>query len=207
MLSIVKAAGAAGHLVAIELKQDPQRPAANLAVVIDITGRFCRRGGWRFELLKAGWADDGNSVHVKETPPGAGSLRQTPQSLLVGSRLPCQHPAMSPVFYHILHVVGMIFVFTGFGALLSTETARSAMKWHGIGLVISLITGFGLVAKLGLSYSSPGLLVKMALWLVLGFLPVLARRKVLPAPVVVVLAIITGGVLASIGFLKLGFTA
>mgnify|MGYP001627212412 CR=1 FL=1 len=114
---------------------------------------------------------------------------------------------MSPAFYHIAHLVGLIFVFAGFGALLSAETARSAMKWHGIGLVISLISGFGLVAKLGLSYSSPGLLVKMALWLVLGFLPVLARRKVLPAPVVLFIAIVIGTVLASIGYLKLGVTA
>jgi hypothetical protein len=109
---------------------------------------------------------------------------------------------MSPAFYHIAHLVGLIFVFTGFGALLSTETARSAMKWHGIGLVISLISGFGLVAKLGLSYSSPWLIVKMALWLVLGFLPVLARRKILSAQAVLLLAILTGAVLAWLGYLK-----
>jgi hypothetical protein len=109
---------------------------------------------------------------------------------------------MSPAFYHIAHLVGLIFVFTGFGALLSAETARNAMKWHGIGLVISLISGFGLVAKLGLSYSSPWLIVKMALWLVLGFLPVLARRKVLPARAVLLLAILTGTVLAWLGYLK-----
>jgi hypothetical protein len=79
------------------------------------------------------------------------------------------------------------------------------MKWHGIGLLISLVSGFGLVAKLGLSYSAPWLIVKMALWLVLGFLPVLARRKVLPAPVVLLLAIITGAVLAWLGYLKPAF--
>ena len=109
---------------------------------------------------------------------------------------------MSPAFYHIAHLVGLIFIFTGFGALLSAETARSAMKWHGIGLVISLVSGFGLVAKLGLSYASPWLIVKMALWLVLGFLPVLARRKVLPAKAVLLLAILTGAVLAWLGYLK-----
>jgi hypothetical protein len=201
-LSIVEAAGVAIHFVAVELEQDPHRPAADLAIVIDITGRLHRRWGGNFKLLKAGRADDGDSVHGDKTPVGTRLPRQTPQSLLVGDRLPCQHPVMSPAFYHIAHLVGLIFVFTGFGALLSAETARSAMKWHGIGLVISLVSGFGLVAKLGLSYSSPWLIVKMALWLVLGFLPVLARRKVLPAKAVLLLAILTGAVLAWLGYLK-----
>jgi len=112
---------------------------------------------------------------------------------------------MSPAFYHIAHLVGLILVFVGFGALLASETAKSAMKWHGIGLVISLVSGFGLVAKLGLSYTAPWVLVKMALWLVLGFLPVLARRKVLPAPAVLLIAVVIGGVLAYLGYLKPGF--
>lgn len=132
---------------------------------------------------------------------------ETTQTPLVASPHPCQHSIMSLAFYHIAHLVGLILVFIGFGALLSAESARSAMKWHGIGLVVSLISGFGLVAKHGLSYSSPGLLVKMALWLVLGFLPVLARRKVLPAPVVLVIAVVIGATLAAIGYLKLGISA
>ncbi|HCN29295.1 MAG TPA: hypothetical protein DIT64_11205 [Verrucomicrobiales bacterium] len=107
---------------------------------------------------------------------------------------------MSPAFYHIAHVVGLIFIFTGFGALLADTASRAAMKWHGIGLIISLVSGFGLVAKLQLPYTSTWLLVKMGLWLVLGFLPVLARRKVLPAGVVVLIAIVIGGGLAFLGY-------
>ncbi len=118
--------------------------------------------------------------------------------------------AMSIQTYHFLHLIGLIFVFIGFGGLLSSEGAKRAMKWHGIGLVISLISGFGMLAKMskGLPegapslYTQPWVIVKLALWLVLGFLPVLAKRRVLAAPLVVLIAAVIGAVLGYIGYFK-----
>lgn len=114
---------------------------------------------------------------------------------------------MSLPFYHYLHLIGLILVFVGFGGLLSSEGAKKAMMWHGIGLVISLISGFGMLAKLGIMSAMPTWVwVKVSLWLVLGFLPVLAKRRVIAAPVVVLLAVIVGATLAYIGYTyKLGF--
>lgn len=77
------------------------------------------------------------------------------------------------------------------------------MKWHGIGLVISLVSGFGMLAKMGIMGSMPvWVWIKIALWLVLGFLPVLAKRRVLSAPLVVLIAVIVGSVLAYLGYFK-----
>lgn len=112
--------------------------------------------------------------------------------------------------YHFLHLIGLIFVFIGFGGLLSSEGAKKAMMWHGIGLVISLVSGFGMVAKYAKLlppdapsyYTQPWVLIKFALWLVLGFLPVLAKRRVLAAPLVVLIAAVIGGVLGYIGYFK-----
>jgi hypothetical protein len=113
---------------------------------------------------------------------------------------------MSIAFYHIAHIIGLVFVFIGFGALLSSESSRSAMKWHGIGLLISLISGFGMLAKLGIFKSMPTWVwIKIGLWLVLGFLPVLARRRVVAAPVVVILAAVIAGVMGYLGYLKPAF--
>lgn len=113
---------------------------------------------------------------------------------------------MSIAFYHIAHIIGLIFVFIGFGALLSSESSRTAMKWHGIGLLISLISGFGMLAKLGIFKSMPTWVwIKIGLWLVLGFLPVLARRRVVAAPVVVILAAVIAGVMGYLGYLKPAF--
>ncbi|MCA1962768.1 MAG: hypothetical protein LDL31_02340 [Prosthecobacter sp.] len=112
---------------------------------------------------------------------------------------------MSLPFYHLLHLVGLIFVFIGFGALLNPGSRR-AMMWHGIGLLISLISGFGMLAKMGIFKSMPTWVwVKIGLWLVLGFLPMLSRRGKLPAGVVVFIAAVIGAALAWLGYLKPAF--
>jgi hypothetical protein len=111
---------------------------------------------------------------------------------------------MSPVFYHIAHLVGLILLFVGFGGLLSgdADARRSAMKFHGIGLIILLVAGFGLIAKLKLPYTSPFIIAKVVIFLVLGFLPVLARKRTLPAGTVVLIAVALGGCAAYLGYLK-----
>lgn len=110
---------------------------------------------------------------------------------------------MSLQVYHILHLVGLMFVFIGFGSLLSTEGAKSAMKWHGTGLLISLVSGFGMLAKMGIMKDMPTWVwIKIGLWLVLGFLPVLAKRRVVAAPVVVLLGVVIGITMAWLGYLK-----
>lgn len=120
---------------------------------------------------------------------------------------------MSLQTYHFLHLIGLILVFIGFGGLLSSEGAKKSMKWHGIGLIISLVSGFGMLAKYNklLPEGAPSyytyhwVWVKFALWLVLGFLPVLAKRRVLSPSVVVLIAIGVGAVLAYLGFFKPAF--
>lgn len=110
---------------------------------------------------------------------------------------------MSLQVYHILHLLGLMLVFVGFGSLLSTEGAKSAMKWHGIGLVVSLVSGFGMLAKLGIFKDMPTWVwIKIGLWLVLGFLPVLAKRRVLSAHIVVLLGVLIGVGMAWLGYLK-----
>jgi NAD/NADP transhydrogenase beta subunit len=115
---------------------------------------------------------------------------------------------MSLPFYHYLHLIGLILVFIGFGGLFSSEGAKKAMMWHGIGLVISIVSGFGMLAKLGIMGTMPvWAWIKIGLWLVLGFLPVLAKRRVIAAPLVVLIAAIVGAALAFIGYTyKTGFS-
>jgi hypothetical protein len=110
---------------------------------------------------------------------------------------------MSLQFYHYLHLIGLILVFVGYGGLLSAERAKAAMMWHGIGLLISLVSGFGMLAKMGIMGSMPlWVWIKIALWLVLGFLPVLAKKKIVSGPSVVKLAILVGAALAYLGYFK-----
>ena len=108
---------------------------------------------------------------------------------------------MSPVFYHIAHLVGLIFLFVGIGGLAGGYS-KGAMKYHGIGLLILLVAGFGLVAKLKLPYTSPFIIAKVVIFLVLGFLPSLVKCNKLPAGTAVLIAIVLGGCAAYLGYLK-----
>ncbi len=92
---------------------------------------------------------------------------------------------MDPNFYQVLHIVGISMVFLGYGALLARSMAApenvSVRKLgsitSGIGLLLVLVAGFGLVAKLGYNYSETWILVKFTIWLLLGGLIVLINRK------------------------------
>lgn len=94
---------------------------------------------------------------------------------------------MSLAAYKVLHILGMLFTFIALGGLLlasrtggeRVEDRKLAGMLHGIGLVILLVTGFGALARLGMS--NPGIWplwmwVKMVLWLVLGAALVLIKR-------------------------------
>ncbi len=110
---------------------------------------------------------------------------------------------MPPYIYHILHLVGVIFLFVGIGSLLTNNgSARPGMKFHGIGLLLLLVAGFGNMAKMQLSYSSPWVIAKIVIWVVLALLPVLARKRALQPGVIVLIAIVLGGVAAYLGYLK-----
>ena len=92
---------------------------------------------------------------------------------------------MDPNFYQVLHIVGISMVFLGYGALLARSIAapenvpvrKLGSITSGIGLLFILVAGFGLVAKLGYNYTEAWILVKFAIWLLLGGLIVLINRK------------------------------
>ena len=113
---------------------------------------------------------------------------------------------MSPATYHLLHLIGVILVFVGIGSLLSPNgNARTGAMYHGIGLLILLVAGFGLIAKLQLSYTAPFVLAKVGIWLVLGFLPVLAKKRTLNPGAIVGIATVLGCIAAVLGYLKPAF--
>ena len=92
---------------------------------------------------------------------------------------------MDPNFYQVLHIIGITMVFLGYGALLARSMAapdnvsvrKLGSTTSGIGLLLILVAGFGLISKMGYSFASPWLIVKMLIWLALGGLIVLINRK------------------------------
>jgi hypothetical protein len=94
---------------------------------------------------------------------------------------------MSYEFYKVLHIFAAFTVLMSLGGIaLHTSNGGTReyanRKWiamiHGIGLLLSLVGGFGLLARLGMMGGLPGwVLVKLCVWLALGAAPVLFYKK------------------------------
>ena len=91
----------------------------------------------------------------------------------------------SILFYKVMHLAGLFVAFMGlaglvWAALTKAEKAakRPALIFHGIGLFFALVGGFGLAARLGLVTGLPGWVhAKIAVWLLIGLLPIVVKRK------------------------------
>jgi hypothetical protein len=87
-------------------------------------------------------------------------------------------------FYQIIHLTGIFMVFLAYGGLIVRSATGSDNKGvrrlgamtSGIGLLLTLVGGFGLLARL--NYGWPGwILVKLGIWIALGAMIVLINRK------------------------------
>jgi hypothetical protein len=82
--------------------------------------------------------------------------------------------------YKILHIAAIAGVAASLGALAfwtvggnkKEDAGHGALAFatHGVSLLLLLITGFGMVARLGASYASAWIWAKLVLWLAIGAL-------------------------------------
>lgn len=89
-------------------------------------------------------------------------------------------------FYKVLHLTGLFFLFTSLGGMLVHVLNGGTREFpsrkmvgliHGIGMLLLLVAGFGLAARLGLVSGLPGWVwAKLVIWFILGGLPALIYR-------------------------------
>ena len=90
-------------------------------------------------------------------------------------------PPMSPEFYRIAHIVGVLMLFLGLGGMLACggrEGAKAPALFpmlHGLGLIVMVVAGIGRAHKVGFGWPS-WLLLKIVCWLVIAVLPVFVKR-------------------------------
>lgn len=95
---------------------------------------------------------------------------------------------LSSATYQLFHVLGIILVFMALGAVSlhamnggtrDSNTARALVAiTHGVGLLLILVAGFGMLARLGMSGGLPGWVwMKVLVWLLLAGLIVVPYRK------------------------------
>ena len=111
---------------------------------------------------------------------------------------------MSYEFYKIVHLFGISLVVMALGGILlftinggtkvSNSFRKGAMMTHGIGLLLVLVGGFGLLARLGIHAIPMWAALKLLIWALFGafvglaYKPNLARKVWLVVPVLVVCA-------------------
>jgi hypothetical protein len=104
--------------------------------------------------------------------------------------------------YKIIHLIGVAALVLGLGGMMAGgENRKTFAILQGIALLVMLVSGFGLLAKLHLGFPHFAM-AKVALWVVLGVLPVLLRRLKVPllGGITIVLALV--GVMAWLGVMK-----
>ncbi len=109
---------------------------------------------------------------------------------------------MDPQFYKVLHLIGVMFLFIGLGALFligkNGDGRKPAVIFHGIGLLFLLVSGFGLLAKASLKVEG-GVMVKLVIWLVMGAMIVVAKKGLLKGYVGWLVIVVLGGIAAYLG--------
>jgi len=109
---------------------------------------------------------------------------------------------MNPLTYQILHIIGLALLVLGIGGMMAGgEKRKIFVMLQGIGLLVMLVSGFGLLAKLGLGYPHFAI-VKTVLWVVIAMLPMLFRKLKTPLAAEVLIVLILVGVMAYLGVVK-----
>lgn len=89
-------------------------------------------------------------------------------------------------FYKVVHFAGIFTMLIGITLLISwslEKTSSVLRKWgfilHGTGLLIILVSGFGLAARLGLVQGLPGwIYAKLGIWILFGgFIAIIKRTN------------------------------
>lgn len=91
---------------------------------------------------------------------------------------------MSLAFYNVIHIVGIIMLFLGIGGAVvrsflaqdSSSLEKFVLINHGTGLMLILFAGFGQLAKLGMPFDG-WVIIKIIIWLFLGSLITLIKKK------------------------------
>ncbi|PQJ28326.1 hypothetical protein [Rubritalea profundi] len=81
--------------------------------------------------------------------------------------------------YKLIHIVGIITLFMGFAYGMKSWSKGAAIA-HGIGLLLIIISGFGLISAKYNNNMAPWMFIKLAIWLALGGALVIVKRKLLP---------------------------
>jgi hypothetical protein len=104
--------------------------------------------------------------------------------------------------YKIIHLVGIAALALGLGGMMAGGGNRKIFAiLQGIALLVMLVSGFGLLARLHLGFPHFAI-AKVVLWLLVGVLPVILRRLRVPIVAGIGILLTLVGILAWLGVAK-----
>ena len=107
---------------------------------------------------------------------------------------------MDPLTYKIIHYVGIFTLMMSLGSMF-TKYNKCAVIGHGVGLLLIVLGGFGMQAKLGLDFNG-WLIAKLVIWLFFGASVVLAKREILKGSTAWIVMIALASTAAYLGLMK-----
>ncbi len=109
------------------------------------------------------------------------------------------------LIYKFIHLVGVMALFSALGTAIAAS-CDNAKKFagilHGISLILILISGFGMMARLGYGYVQGWVITKIVLWLFLGASLALVKRKVMKPSALLGIVLLVGALSAYMGVMK-----
>ena len=120
---------------------------------------------------------------------------------------------MNILVYKIIHLVGLILLFQALGASIFASMSgarppegssrRLIGAMHGIGLVLLLVGGFGMLARLEIGFPFPAWTwVKLGIWAALGAAPQFAWKRPEAARIWWFVVLVLGCIAAYMGLFK-----
>jgi hypothetical protein len=114
--------------------------------------------------------------------------------------------------YKIIHMIGLALLMIGLaGVLFAFATSKIVpgkvkmlgFAFHGLGLLLIIVSGFGMAARLGIMAGLPGWLYgKLGIWVLMALGASLAKRKANSAGLISILFAALVGVAAWLAITK-----
>ena len=122
---------------------------------------------------------------------------------------------LSHATYKLIHLGGIFLLIFGLGGVWALVTAASKqtrtalhrllMALHGAAMLVILVGGFGMMARLQISHQWPTWIwIKLVIWLLLAALPALMRRRLGPAGLWLLLAPLLATIAAYAAIFRIG---
>ena len=109
---------------------------------------------------------------------------------------------MNYTTYKIIHLTGIAALSLGLGGMIAGGNNRKIFSiLQGIGLLVMLVSGFGLLAKLHLGFPHFAI-AKTVIWLVIGGMPVILRKLRVPTFVSIIISLTLAGIMVWLGVTK-----